>query len=907
MLPGPQTARARLRALALAAVAAGVLGVPAAAAAAPVAVEHVGTTMTETTGNGDGLVAPGESFAITERIRNADPLVPTLTGISASVSEGENDITMVQTTSGYPDIAFGASADNSRPFTGSVSPAAECGKRYQFAVNVNATQGTAHVPFFATTGAPGPFAPHDSTDVPKLVPDLATAQSTLGVASAGRVKDLRVRLGELVHTATGDVKIELVAPDGASVVLVDGEDPSGNDFRNTVFSDSAAQPIAGAQAPFTGTYRPEQPLSDLAGRQTQGTWTLRVTDQLGSDQGQLNAWGLDVSTALCDGSPIASFTAQPNPALPGQAVALDASASTDPNGTVASYEWDLDNDGAFDDGIGRTLSTAFAVRGRYPVTLRVTDDTGKTGTATVEVAVTTPPKASFTVSPTSPLTGEQVELNASGSTDPDGDPIARYEWDLDGDETFERDQGTTALLTTQFATIGTRTVRLRVTDAQGVTDVSAVEVIVRNRPPTAAFSGPAPAIVGTAGSFDASTSSDSDGSVARYEWDFDGDGVYERDAGASATAQHTFSSPGVKTVGLRVTDDHGGVATTTASVNVTNRPVAAFTATPNPVSLQRPVVFDAAGSSDADGTIVRHEWDLDGNGSFETDTDATASASRAYATAGTYAVQLRVTDDDGARATVAVSVVAANRPPVAAIAVSPNPAVAGEPVLLDARAAHDPDGTIVRYDWDLDGNGSFEATTGATPTRSHAYPNSGGFTVGVRVTDNHGGVRTAAAALTVNPPPSTSTAPGTTDGGAGSPTAGTEPGGGTTSGPARFQAALSGRPLQKLSRVVSRGLVVGCRTDRAARCVLRAELQAADARRLGLRTSRRRPVVVGRVSVSMRAGGARGARLRLSAKGRRALRRARGAKRSVRVSVRGTAASRDGRRVKLVRTFLLRR
>ena len=117
-------------------------------------------------------------------------------------------------------------------------------------------------------------------------------------------------------------------------------------------------------------------------------------------------------------------------------------------------------------------------------------------------------------------------------------------------------------------------------------------------------------------------------------------------------------------------------------------------------------------------------------------------------------VKLRVTDNDGATATHSVNVVAGNTLPFASLTASPNPVAAGAPVLLDARGSSDSDGTIVKYDWDLDGNGSFETTTGATATRSHTYPNAATFNVGVKVTDNDGGTRTASRPLVVTGDPS---------------------------------------------------------------------------------------------------------------------------------------------------------
>ena len=56
-------------------------------------------------------------------------------------------------------------------------------------------------------------------------------------------------------------------------------------------------------------------------------------------------------------APIPSFTASPNPAQVGQLVSFDGSASTDPDGTIAKYEWDLDGNGSYETSTGATPTT----------------------------------------------------------------------------------------------------------------------------------------------------------------------------------------------------------------------------------------------------------------------------------------------------------------------------------------------------------------------------------------------------------------------------------------------------------------------------------------------------------------------------------------------------------------------
>jgi YD repeat-containing protein len=174
--------------------------------------------------------------------------------------------------------------------------------------------------------------------------------------------------------------------------------------------------------------------------------------------------------------------------------------------------------------------------------------------------------------------------------------------------------------------------------------------------PTASFTAtPNPATTGQQVSFNGAASSDPDGSIAKYEWDLDGNGSYETDTGATATATRTYASAGGVTVGLRVTDNSGATATTTRTVTVqapaNQSPTASFTATPSPAATRQAVSFSGAASSDPDGSITKYEWDLDGNGSYETDTGATATASRTYTTTGSVTVGLRVTDNSSATGT----------------------------------------------------------------------------------------------------------------------------------------------------------------------------------------------------------------------------------------------------------------
>ena len=123
------------------------------------------------------------------------------------------------------------------------------------------------------------------------------------------------------------------------------------------------------------------------------------------------------------------------------------------------------------------------------------------------------------------------------------------------------------------------------------------------------------------------------------------------------------------------------------------RPDAASSATSVPAGSWRPpcssarlVSYTAAGSADADGSIAKYEWDLDGDGTFEKTTTG-ATTSRRYTAPGNITVKVRVTDDDGAKATDSL-LLKAHRAPAARIT-SKKVAVVGEGLTFTSASTDD--------------------------------------------------------------------------------------------------------------------------------------------------------------------------------------------------------------------------
>lgn len=164
------------------------------------------------------------------------------------------------------------------------------------------------------------------------------------------------------------------------------------------------------------------------------------------------------------------------------------------------------------------------------------------------------------------ISNRTVNVSGAGSTDSDG-TITSYAWNF-GDGTTA--SGATASRT--YTADGTYTVTLTVTDDDGATASTTRSVTVAgpppaNNPPVAAIG--TPAISGRTVSVSGTGSTDSDGTIAAYAWNF-GDGS----TATGATASRTYAADGTYTVTLTVTDDDGAPASTTRSVTVTTPPPA---------------------------------------------------------------------------------------------------------------------------------------------------------------------------------------------------------------------------------------------------------------------------------------------------------------------------------------------
>ncbi|MEZ4466446.1 MAG: PKD domain-containing protein [bacterium] len=290
----------------------------------------------------------------------------------------------------------------------------------------------------------------------------------------------------------------------------------------------------------------------------------------------------------------------PNPAACGGQVHFDGTGSDHPHPAIniIAWRWDLDGDGAFNDGNQAEVDRVYnqlSFNGPIRVGLEVEDSNGNTGRTTVDLRVDQGNRAPIAqpggyrdgngrvIGPYVIAIGDSLQLDAAGSSDPDaacGDSIVSYQWDVGNDGAFDVQGQRPGVLT--WAALGALGInragdfnlRLRVTDRLGVTTDGATLIRVVNGPRAIGTADPDRAGCNQQVVFDASRST-TDGpaaqgfAIVRYEWDFNGDGVTDStDVRVTRPVQGLPDQNGQIAVSasLRVTDASGRQSSTQVNV-----------------------------------------------------------------------------------------------------------------------------------------------------------------------------------------------------------------------------------------------------------------------------------------------------------------------------------------------------
>lgn len=463
--------------------------------------------------------------------------------------------------------------------------------------------------------------------------------------------------------------------------------------------------------------------------------------------------------------PVANAGADQTIQLPTSSVTLDGSASTDADGSIASYTWNKISGPSqyaiVNAGSMSTVVNSLAA-GTYEFRLVVTDNSGASDDDTITITVlpappppNAPPVANAGSDQSIQLPANIVLLDGTASTDADGS-IVTYSWTkIAGPAQYTIANAGNATTSVNNLVAGTYEFRLVVTDDDGATDDDTVVIHVspapppQNQMPIANAGNDQSITLPTSGvMLNGSGSHDPDGTIAAYSWTkIAGPAQYNLGNSNNVNASVTNLVAGTYSFKLVVTDNDGATDDDTIMIQVApapnQLPVANAGNDTTVVTSNPRATLNGAASYDPDGNIVSYAWNRVSGPTGITIVNATLPTSEAILMSpGDYVFELTVTDNNGATSTdrVTVTVIAgSNQPPIANAGRDTVIVVPASSVWLNGLSSRDPDGTLSTYVWrQISGpsRASFEFVTVPVTAVRGLIP--GDYQFELTVTDNHG-------------------------------------------------------------------------------------------------------------------------------------------------------------------------
>ncbi len=249
--------------------------------------------------------------------------------------------------------------------------------------------------------------------------------------------------------------------------------------------------------------------------------------------------------------------------------------------------------------------------------------------------------------------------------------------------------------------------------------------------------------------FDGSNSTDNDGEIINYIWYFDDYKQPGDEISTEIKPSYTYNYPGEYLVTLTVEDDDGATATDTIRITITNRaPIVDIG--DDVISETYEVIYFNVMAEDLDGYISSYDWDFDSDGDYDWHATTLGSTTHFYNQPGLFKATIKVTDnlDKTSVKSKNITIFEIEKiPPIAEAGL--NQTVPIGQVLFKGTGS-DPDGTIVLYEWDFNGDGSFDWSSPETGIAKYDFNTEGEYVARLRVTDDSGLSAIDTVTITVN-------------------------------------------------------------------------------------------------------------------------------------------------------------
>ncbi|MDX1408710.1 MAG: PKD domain-containing protein, partial [Saprospiraceae bacterium] len=398
--------------------------------------------------------------------------------------------------------------------------------------------------------------------------------------------------------------------------------------------------------PFGFTSSSEDPTIDpgAAAYPTPGihTYTVTVTDNLGCTN------TATVQVEVWDNPEVSAVSA--TEVCNASTISLDATGTAG-SGTITGYAWSGPNGftSSLEDPVINAGDAAWPGVGTHTYNVTVTDDNGCTGTDQVQVVVNALPGVTATAA--SAVCGDQpIALNATGVAN--GGAITGYAWSGPFGFTSSIEDPTINPGDAAYPTAGTHTYVVTITDDNGCTNTSSVNVTVYDNPGVTASAASelcgdqviALDATGTAGT----------GTITGYAWNGPNGFTSSVEDPTINPGSGTHPGAGLHTYTVTVTDDNGCTATDQVSITIHGNPVVSASAAASSCN-DAPITLSATGVPGT-GTITGYAWSGPNGFSSSVEDPTIPVGDPSYPGAGVATYTVTVTDDNGCTATDQVSI-----------------------------------------------------------------------------------------------------------------------------------------------------------------------------------------------------------------------------------------------------------
>ncbi len=476
---------------------------------------------------------------------------------------------------------------------------------------------------------------------------------------------------------------------------------------------------------------------------------LQNAEDLG-DPGPDNTYGygfVDTIAALDSVLKVKSLTPSPTKVIEDTEVTFSAKTS---GANIKNFQWDFDGDGHFDKTTEESsVSHAYAKSETYTVTVKVTNDRGKTAENSATVDVTNrKPDAKLNIDDNlqSVFEDELIIFNGSKSWDTPSDIVnLEFSWSFNDGLNFTNFSKKDKIITHSFDERGEYSIKMKVRDDDLEVDDSETSISIKNFIPIADAGEDRIAYEGEKIYFSAVNTYDtpSDRSLLNYTWNFDDNSVgYGINVSHSYQAQNdnqTFN------VVLTVKDDDGEKDKDTVTVTILNKPPAMSICNDIYAFEDNPIQLTGSGNDTSnDRNNLNYKWNFgDGN---ESKWLNNPYIEHTYTMVGIYQARLMVRDPKGAISDKEINVTISNVPPEADFEMDVKTSEEDKIVSFDASTSSDTKSDLdgLHYIWEF-GDGII--ATGKVVT--HRYYKSYKYTIKLMVKDDDGDSSTITKRLTV--------------------------------------------------------------------------------------------------------------------------------------------------------------